>query len=190
MIDDGARASRLGDRVELHRRRPAPSSSSTEPVDAVFSNATFHWILDHELLFGRLHAALRPGGALDAQCGGEGNVAEWTRAVEAVAGDERFAAYLRGIGRPWNFASAGRDRGAARAAPASRSRCWLEDSAGRAAASRAAFLRAVGLAAHLDRASRAICATRSSTPSLGSMPRPLALDYVRLNIVGAAGRPR
>ena len=40
-----------------------------EPVDAVFSNAVFHWIGDHDALFARLHAALRPGGRLVAQCG-------------------------------------------------------------------------------------------------------------------------
>ena len=46
-----------------------------EPVDAVFSNAVFHWLPDHDALFSRLFAALRPGGTLVAQCGGEGNVA-------------------------------------------------------------------------------------------------------------------
>ena len=45
-----------------------------EPVDAAFSNAVFHWMPDHDALFARLHAALRPGGRLVAQCGGEGNV--------------------------------------------------------------------------------------------------------------------
>ena len=45
-----------------------------EPVDAVFSTATFHWIADHERLFWRLHGTLRPGGRLVAQCGGEGNI--------------------------------------------------------------------------------------------------------------------
>src|SRR5687767_13452615 len=33
-----------------------------ETVDAVLSTATFHWILDHDRLFGNLHAALAPGG--------------------------------------------------------------------------------------------------------------------------------
>ena len=46
-----------------------------EPVDAAFSCAVFHWITDHERLFARLHAALRPGGRLVAQCGGHGNIA-------------------------------------------------------------------------------------------------------------------
>ena len=35
-----------------------------EPVDVVFSTATFHWIADHERLFGALHAILKPGGRL------------------------------------------------------------------------------------------------------------------------------
>jgi trans-aconitate 2-methyltransferase len=47
-----------------------------QPVDAVFSTATFHWILDHDRLFARLYDSLKPGGRLVAQCGGEGNVAE------------------------------------------------------------------------------------------------------------------
>ncbi|HET6885858.1 MAG TPA: methyltransferase domain-containing protein, partial [Rubrobacteraceae bacterium] len=39
-----------------------------EPVDVIFSTATFHWILDHERLFGRLAQLLRPGGKLAVQC--------------------------------------------------------------------------------------------------------------------------
>jgi trans-aconitate 2-methyltransferase len=45
-----------------------------EQVDVVFSCAVFHWITDQELLFERLHAALKPGGRLVAQCGGYGNI--------------------------------------------------------------------------------------------------------------------
>lgn len=30
--------------------------------DGIFSTATFHWVLDHEGLFGHLFRALRPGG--------------------------------------------------------------------------------------------------------------------------------
>jgi len=35
-----------------------------QPVDAILSTATFHWIADHDALFARLHDALRPGGML------------------------------------------------------------------------------------------------------------------------------
>ncbi len=47
-----------------------------EPVDAVFSSAVFHWILDHDALFRSLRRALKPGGTLAAQCGGAGNIDE------------------------------------------------------------------------------------------------------------------
>jgi len=50
-------------------------------ADAVFSTATFHWIVDHDLLFSRIHSVLKPGGRLVAQCGGEGNVADHARAI-------------------------------------------------------------------------------------------------------------
>ena len=52
-----------------------------EPVDLVFSTATFHWIKDHERLFDRLARALKPGGRLAAQCGGEGNISRATRSI-------------------------------------------------------------------------------------------------------------
>jgi trans-aconitate methyltransferase len=67
-----------------------------EPVDVIFSNATFHWITDHDRLFRHLHGLVVPGGVLEAQCGAQGNVAEFERAIEALGGDERFAPYLRG----------------------------------------------------------------------------------------------
>jgi trans-aconitate 2-methyltransferase len=52
-----------------------------EPVDAVLSTATFHWILDHDRLFANLAAVLKPGGQLVAQCGGAGNTVELGRVV-------------------------------------------------------------------------------------------------------------
>ena len=71
-----------------------------EPVDAILSTATFHWIPDHERLFARLHAALRPGGRLSAQCGGAGNVSDVQAAIDAVDHPA-----LRGWDGPWNFAT-------------------------------------------------------------------------------------
>lgn len=37
------------------------------PVDVLFSNATLHWLDDHDALFPRLLAAVAPGGALAVQ---------------------------------------------------------------------------------------------------------------------------
>lgn len=76
-----------------------------QPVDAVFSSAVFHWIADHERLFARLHAGLRPGGRLVAQCGGEGNVARFHEAAAAVSAEPPYADHLDGWRGPWNFAA-------------------------------------------------------------------------------------
>ncbi len=71
-----------------------------ERVDAVFSNAVFHWVPDHDALFARLRAALRPGGRLVAQCGGAGNVERFHEVAKAVGDEEPFAEYLAGLDRP------------------------------------------------------------------------------------------
>ena len=84
--------SRLGDdRVtylvaDLLQPLPIPDD---EPVDAVLSTATFHWVLDHETLFRNLAAVMRPGAQLAAQCGGEGNIASIEAALGAMG--ESFA---------------------------------------------------------------------------------------------------
>jgi trans-aconitate 2-methyltransferase len=156
-----------------------------EPVDAVFSNATLHWILDHRRLFERLHAALRPGGVLEAQCGGIGNLDEFLNSLENVNGDERFAPYVRGIASSWNFASPGDTELRLQAAGFETARCWLEERIEKPREPRE-FLRVVCLGPHLERLPEHL-----REPYLDAVleytPRPLTLDYVRLNI--SARRP-
>ena len=55
-----------------------------EPVDAILSTATFHWIPDHDALFANLAAVLHPGGRLVAQCGGFGNIARFIEVASSV----------------------------------------------------------------------------------------------------------
>jgi trans-aconitate 2-methyltransferase len=94
--DDPRLDLRVADLVELELE---------EPVDLVFSSAVFHWVPDHERLFERLYAALRPGGALLAQCGGQGNIANVRRALEGVVDEPPFAEHLAGWDGPWNFSA-------------------------------------------------------------------------------------
>ena len=154
-------------------------------VDAIFSNATFHWILDHNRLFARLFAALRPGGALEAQCGGQDNVAEFVRAIESAEGDERFSQYLRGIPATYNFASVGDTQARLARAGFDAKPVWL-DNRSYAPSEPAPFVRASGLAQQLERLPEHLH-DEFVDAVLGSMPRPLVLDYVRLNI--SARRP-
>ena len=83
-----------------------------EPVDAMFSNATFHWIQDHDALFAALYRALKPGGRLVAQCGGRGNIDRFpARPTDSVAGEEPFGR-TSPAGRARGITLGRRDRGA------------------------------------------------------------------------------
>ena len=156
-----------------------------EPVDVVFSNATFHWILDHDRLFARMHSWLRPGGVVEAQCGGEGNVAEWIRAIDAANGDERFAPYLRTMPPASNFASVGDTESRLRRAGFEPIKVWLYNRTFQPPQPRD-FVRSVGLNKQLARLPAELHDAYVDAV-LGSMPRPLVLHYVRLNI--SARRP-
>jgi trans-aconitate 2-methyltransferase len=72
--------------------------------DAVFSTATFHWVLDHERLFARLFRALRPRGRLVAQCGGGENLRRFLDRALALCRAPDLAPYFAGAGDAWNFA--------------------------------------------------------------------------------------
>lgn len=55
-----------------------------EPVDAIFSNATLHWITEPSLVIARMAAALKPGGRLVLEFGGKGNMAQVLAAIAAA----------------------------------------------------------------------------------------------------------
>lgn len=81
----------------LHADLGAPLALG-EPVDAVFSVATLHWLPDHRSVFRALAGVLRPGGPLRAEWGGAGNVAN----IEAVLADLGLPA----VGALCHFATA------------------------------------------------------------------------------------
>ncbi len=120
-------SARFGDRVELIHSDLLELEPAT-PVDAVFSSATFHWISDHDRLFRRIRSWLRPGGRLEAQCGGEGNVAEFFSLVSEVAAREPYAEHLAGVGPTRNFASAEDTAERLRSAGLESVSCWLRES--------------------------------------------------------------
>jgi trans-aconitate 2-methyltransferase len=62
-----------------------------DPVDAILSTATLHWVPDHDRLFANLAAVLRPRGQFAAQCGGWGNLERVNAAAEKAAGIDLLA---------------------------------------------------------------------------------------------------
>lgn len=152
-----------------------------ELVDAVFSNATFHWVPEHDALFAALAAVLRPGGWLSAQCGGEGNVAALHVVALAAADDIGLGERFAGWPRPWNFADAQQTAARLRAAGFDEVRCWLQAWPVAPDEPRA-YLRTVCLGPHLQRLAAAEHDRFLDAVAARLGERPL-LDYVRLNIV-------
>jgi trans-aconitate 2-methyltransferase len=155
-----------------------------EPADLVFSTATFHWIPDHDALFRKMRAALKPGGRLVAQCGGHGNVAEHARAIAAVAVDPEYGQHLGGAKGLWNFATPEETEPRLEAAGFEGVRCWLQPKPVQPAQP-LEFVSTVTLGpvlAQLPEEKRRPFAEAV----LAQEGDPLVLNYVRLNIEAVA----
>lgn len=155
-----------------------------QPVDLVFSTATFHWIVDHNRLFARLHTSLRPGGRLVAQCGGEGNVAEYAQAIARAAAHPEFAPHFEGMTAMWNFAAPDATEERLRAAGFSEVRCWLQPKPV-TPAKPLEFIATVTLGPHLAQLPEELRRPFAEAV-LVEAGEPLTLDYVRLNIEARA----
>ncbi len=158
-----------------------------EPVDLVFSTATFHWIKDHDRLFERLAGALKPGGRLVAQCGGEGNISRATRATAEVVEEERFRPYFEGWTDDKYYADAQTTRGRLSAAGFEDIEVWLHDepTSFGSVEELARFIAAVVLGGHMERlpeGERGPFAAAVAERIADVDGEPL-LDYVRLNMV-------
>ena len=151
-----------------------------EPVDAVFSNAVFHWIADHDALFARVHAALEPGGQLVAQCGGEGNIAAFVATLKEVGSREPYAPYLEGRDTPWNYASPEETERRLRKAGFTNARCWRTDVSVEPQDPRA-YTHNVCLGAHREHLPEHL-REQFTDDVLREAGQPLKLAYVRLNI--------
>jgi trans-aconitate 2-methyltransferase len=171
--------SRLGDRAEVWCQ-DVLDLELEEPVDAIVSTATLHWVPDHDRLWLRLARALRPGGRLEAQCGGEGNIARVREVIEAVAHD--FAPELVGWS-PWVFAGPRETERRLHEAGFSKTRCWLEERP-TYPQDVSAFVPTSILAAHLSRLPEE---RRKRFAAAVVAKVRLPLDYVRLNVSGVCG---
>jgi len=149
-----------------------------EQVDAAFSNAVFHWVLDHDALFAHLHAALAPGAPLVAQCGGKGNVARLHAAASEIAAESPYAEHLSDWTGPWQFAGAEETAERLDRAGFTDIRTWLEPYP-ITPPDPPAFFRAVCLGPHLERLPDGL---RDGFVNAVCERCGAELDYVRLNI--------
>ena len=162
---------RLADLLEL---------SLDEPVDAILSTATFHWIIDHERLFARLHGALRPGGQLVAQCGGEGNIDALRGVANEVRAREPYARHFGGWQPPWNYAAPLQTKARLLAAGFAAAESWLQPAPKEPEHPRE-FLATIVLGPHVQQLPAEL-RDRYMDDVLAALGEPVVVDYVRLNI--------
>jgi trans-aconitate 2-methyltransferase len=162
---------RLADLTELALERR---------VDAVFSTATFHWISNQQRLYQRLFANLVPGGRLVAQCGGAGNIARVLEAAARAGRRTPFADHFRGWERPSRFPSPEETRKALERAGFAEVRCWLEPRPV-VPDDPVTYLATISLGPHLERLPAGE-RRRFVEQVAGSLPHPVSIDYVRLNL--------
>ena len=157
-----------------------------EPADAVLSTATFHWIDDQAGLYRALHRALKPGGRLIAQCGGQGNIAGLRAVVAEVIADDPDLRARLGDWSPWSFLAPYETLDHLEAAGFASSECWLQEWPVETP-SGLEWLRTVNLGAHVDRITDDALADRFIRAVHDRMGGdPLRIDYVRLNIDATA----
>ncbi len=169
----------LGPKADL-RHLDLEALELDERVDAVFSNAVFHWVKDHRYLFTRVRATLAPGGRLVAQCGGKGNVEYLGEVIFSVAESGEYAKYLGDVPKAWNFRSDEETAPILEEVGFTDVRCWLEPKEVRPEEP-LAFLRTVSLGPYI-RALPEELRDPFVTEVLERMGEPLVLHYVRLNI--------
>lgn len=94
-----ARGAYPGIRFEVADARAIPLET---PFDAVFSNATLHWIREPERVISEIVRLLKPEGRFVAEFGGQGNIAKLLAAAERAWISLKFA---QPMPNPWYYPS-------------------------------------------------------------------------------------
>ena len=171
------------DRVEV-REGDLLELEVDEPVDAILSTATFHWIADHDALFRRLRAVLCPGGGWSRSVGG--------RATSTCCAGSPTRSWSANR-TPSTSATGGR-RGTTRAPRPPVSACSARasppQSAGcsrpRSSPSTRVSSSPRSCSAPTFSSCPMICASRSWTTVLAELGEPVVVDYIRLNLDAVA----
>jgi trans-aconitate 2-methyltransferase len=162
-----------------------------EPVDLIFSTATFHWIRDHNALFRGLYSVLKPGGLLSAQCGGGPNLKSLLARAEVKMRSPELGEYFDGWNGPWEFADDASTANRLQDAGFTNITTWLYEAPTPMADAEAygTFLANVILGEHLIRLPEEKRASFVDDLVAGAATEepPFVFDYWRLNM--RANRP-
>jgi trans-aconitate 2-methyltransferase len=158
-------------------------------LDNIFSTAAFHWVPDHERLFRSLFGSLKPGGWLEAQCGGGPNLARVRERTVALMSRPDFAPFFAGWAPTWQYPDDITTAKRMRSAGFVEIKTWLEETPATLsdADEYKEFLATVTLHRHIARIPDPAMRERFMDElgrQAGADNRPFTLDYWRLNLSG------
>ncbi len=117
------------ERGNLHFRKLDINGLDFEnEFDVVFSNATLHWVKDHQRLLRNVHRSLRAGGRLRFQFAGDGNCANFFAVAREAMARGEFQAFLAGFDWPWYMPSVDEYKELAESSGLSSVRVWGENA--------------------------------------------------------------
>ncbi len=161
-----------------------------DAFDVVFSTATFHWIHDHDALFSSIREALRAGGRLEAQCGGDRNLERVHDHAKRLSNGTAFRRHFDGWVDPWEFPTASATEERLRRAGFRTIRCWMEPAPTTfaSAGEYREFIEKVVMRPFLERLGTADLRSRfldAMVAAAAADDPAWTLDYRRLNISAA-----
>lgn len=76
-----------------------------EQFDVIYSNAALHWVQDHQRLLRNAYAALKPGGVITWNFGGEGTCASFCGVMREKMQEDSYKVYFEDFAWPWHMPS-------------------------------------------------------------------------------------
>jgi trans-aconitate methyltransferase len=81
----------------------ARSLNFDQAFDLCFSNATLHWVDNHQAFLNGASRSLRRGGQLVISCGGQGNAVDVLRIFSELSSHESWQRHFDGFHNPYFF---------------------------------------------------------------------------------------
>ncbi len=100
----------------------------SDEFDAVFSNATLHWVKDHRRLYQNVTRALRHGGRVRFNFAGDGNCSRFYKVIRQAMSKAEFTAHFAEFQWPWYMPTVDEYAALVASGGLSRTRVWPENA--------------------------------------------------------------
>ncbi len=99
-----------------------------DEFDVVFSNATLHWIKDHDTLLTNVHRSLRNGGVVRFNFAGDGNCSNVFQVIREAMAHPDFQCFFDDFDWPWFMPTVEEYEALVRRSPFAAVRVWGENA--------------------------------------------------------------